>query len=214
MKTPVSRKTLLIGAAMAFAVSAQAFAGGFSSGLESTIHDQKNLNQFENLIARTQVVPNLPAGRYTVFAPVDSAFVKIDGQKFPCFYSPQCEKEQADILRNHIVEGEVNLGDAARGKGAVFAVDKRRVNVAEPTKGEYYVEGHKVLSTHMNSGGVLYVIDGVIASEQELVDFRNLKNPPVVETTTRQTTVQTTVPEPDTRTTTTTTTTTKVHEMH
>lgn len=207
MKAPVSRKTLLLSAAMTFAMAQAAFAGGFSSGLESTIHEQKNLNQFENLMARTQVVPNLPAGRYTVFAPVDSAFTTIDGQKYPCFYSPQCEKEQADILRNHIVEGEVNLGDAARGKGAVFAVDKRRVNIAEPTKGEYYVEGHKVLSTHMNSGGVLYVIDGVIASEQELVDFRVLKNP-VVETTTRQTTV-TTVPEPHAHTTTTTTTTVK-----
>ena len=184
-------------------------AHAFSNGLNSTINERNDLGQFRDLINRTHVVDNLPAGRYTVFAPVDGAFIDINSDKYPCFYSTQCESEQADILRNHIVEGEVNLDDTARASGGVYAIDKHRVSISEPTKGQFYVDGHKVLSSNLTSGGMLYVIDGVIASPQELSDLRQLKTPVVVETT-EKTTVERKIPAPDSSAITTTKTTTTV----
>lgn len=204
-------KALMAGAAISL-ISLSAYA--FGSGLNSTINERGDLMQFRNLIARTHVVENLPTGSYTVFAPVDSAFVEVTSNKFPCFYTvDQCTNEQADILRNHIVQGEVNLHDAASGKGGVFSIDKRHVAVSEPTKGEFYVDGHKVLSSNLTSSGMLYVIDGVIATPQELADFKVLRTPVVVETKTEKTTIQTKLPDPDSSSMTTTTTTTTVKDV-
>ena len=155
---------------------------------------------------------NLPTATYTVFAPVDSAFVQIPSDKYPCFYTDHCIPEQEAIVRNHIVKGEINLGDFARGEGGVYAINKRRIAISEPTKGEFYVDGHKVLSQNLTSGGMLYVIEGVVATPQELSELNQPKTMPLVETTTEKTTVETKNPDPDSNSVITTKTTTTIKD--
>lgn len=183
------RRMLMVSAVTVFTLGHAAYADGLGGGLKETINEEENLNQFRALMARTGAADTLPSGTYTVFAPVDSAFAEIDKQKYPCFATTTCTRQEAELLRRHIVPGEINLGDAARGKGGVYAVDKERhISVGEPKKGQYVVEGHKVLSAHLTSGGMLYVIDGVIATDLELSEFRTIPVP-VVQSVTKETTV-------------------------
>lgn len=200
---------ILITALALCLVSFSAYA--FSSGLNSTINERSDIGQFRSLINRTHVVENLPQGTYTVFAPNDGAMAKIDSTTYPCFYSDQCLTEQENIVRNHIVKGEINLGDVARGEGGVYAINKHRISVSEPTKGEFYVDGHKVISQNLTSGGMLYVIEGVVASPLELSELKTLKSP-IVQTTTEKTIVETKNPDPDSNSVITTKTTTTIKD--
>jgi len=203
-------RALLISTALS-CISVGAYAA-FGTGLNDTINERSDLTTFRSVAAHTRVVENLPTGTYTVFAPSDEAFTAVPAEKYPCLYSDQCVAEQAEILKNHIVQGEINLGDVTRGAGGVYAIDKRHITISEPTKGEFYVDGHKVISSNLTSSGMLYVIDGVIATPQELANLERLKTRVVVETKTEKTTVRTTTPHPDSHSTTTTKTTTTVRD--
>jgi uncharacterized surface protein with fasciclin (FAS1) repeats len=176
---------LTASAAVALAASS-AFAG--KETIEQALAGRPEVSQFYEALKQTGVINELGNRSYTVFAPTNDAFNKLTAKEYPCLYSPQCTEKVADILRNHITEGEVLLSDAVRGS-ATFSIDKAHLRIHEPQKGRYTVDGHKVDSQNQLVGNVLYVIDGVIASNNELAELRKA---PVVATkpvTTTQETV-------------------------
>lgn len=109
---------------------------------------------------------------YTVFAPTNASFARIRQRDFPCFYSIQCRTQVAAILRNHIVPRNENINQFQKWGGDIITLGDRRIDVEEPYKGHYTVEGHHVLYQNESHKGphirgnkiTIYRIDGVIAN--------------------------------------------------
>ncbi len=172
----------LIAAAAAFAPAA--FAGnddaaGTPKGTYRNYNKNGDLSQFEQLKQNTQTYRKDPSGRYTEFVPTNRAFEKLSANEYPALYVANPPKEAATIVSNHIVPGEVNLKDVVRMKGGVFAANGRFLPVMEGQKGDYYIDGQRILSSTMTAYGMRYVIDGVIANGIELAAIKSI---PVVQT--------------------------------
>ena len=166
-------------AALSLAVvlmSGASIAQAKNAVVEDAIKSRPELSSFYEGLVNTGVINELQSGvSYTVFAPTNEAMAEISRDKYPCFYSAQCKEEIADILRNHITVGEVNF--ATPNLKSVFSIDKRQVAILETSKGNYSVDGHKVVSQNQLLGNVLHEIDGVIASKEELALVSRLKTP-------------------------------------
>lgn len=156
--------------------ASMSFAG--QTSIESELSSRPELSDFYSGLKNTGVINELNRGvPYTIFAPTNAAMAKITETKYPCFYSEQCREEAANILRNHIVPQEISFADP--GRFAAVSIDGMNIGLSQPRKGDYYVNGHEVVNQMQLMGGVLYEIDGVIASPQELADVSRLKVVPV-----------------------------------
>jgi hypothetical protein len=137
--------------------------------IEDAIKRRPDLSSFYQALVNTGVNRELRAdATYTVFAPTNEAFAKLTAEKYPCFYAASCRSEIADVMRNHIVPGEVHVTDVVRQRGGLYSIDKRFIAVAAPA----VVGGRNVTSTNLLAGGILYKIDGLIANERELAAFQ------------------------------------------
>jgi uncharacterized surface protein with fasciclin (FAS1) repeats len=101
-------------------------------------------------------------GPFTVFAPTNAAFDKIDKQALADLLKPENKEKLVAILTYHVVAGKVMAADAVK-------LDKAKtVNGAEFTistkDGSVYLNGKsKVVKTDIaGSNGVIHVIDTVI----------------------------------------------------
>ncbi len=173
MKYPFATMT-----ALGLLVSSATAAYASNSHVESALAGQGELSVFYQALLNTGVANELNENtEYTVFAPTNAAFTEIQPKNYPCFYSMQCRADVAAILRNHIVPRNETISRFAKWGGEIPTIGKNRLDVEEPFKDEYTVDGHRVLyldeSNSKFSGNEvsLYKIDGVIASDQELNAF-------------------------------------------
>lgn len=100
-------------------------------------------------------------GPFTVFAPNDAAFKKIDEATIASLLKPENKGKLTSILTYHVVPGRVYAADVVKLKSA------KTVNGSEVTikvdNGTVMVDGAKVLATDIDCGnGVIHVIDSVI----------------------------------------------------
>lgn len=143
----------------------------FANGLQETINNRDDLSTFRNLLAITGSDKLIAGGGHTVFAPVNQAFNYLPQDQYPYLYSvayPAYNSEASSVAQNHIVNSEVYLSDSVKHQGGVYAVNGRFIPISEGTKGDYYVDGHRVLYSSYKSGGMFYVLDGVIARPWEV----------------------------------------------
>ena len=103
----------------------------------------------------------LSTGEYTVFAPTDEAFNKIDKAVIADLLKPENKDQLAAILKYHVVEGKVMASDAAKLTGAPTLNGQRLaldVTATPPTVGKA-----KVVKTDIVcSNGIIHVVDSVI----------------------------------------------------
>jgi len=152
-----------------------------NSNVESLLAGQSDLSTFYQALLNTGVARELSENtEYTVFAPTNAAFTELQPSIYPCFYAAQCRVQVAAVVRNHIVPKNESVYRFSRWGGGIPTIGARRLNVEEPFKGQFLVEGHGVLDQNASSESIrtegdevsLYRIDGVIASDQELAAFR------------------------------------------
>lgn len=159
-------------------LSAPANAG---DGIRGSLESRPEISNFYSALVNTGVINELdPNKRYTILAPVNSAWDKYPSTQYPCLYTDQCKAETAAILRNHIVEGEVNLEDQARQNKGLYSIDQRSVGVMATQKHNFSIDGYKVVDRTLVMSGAIIEIDGVIATEQEIATVTNLKHIPTV----------------------------------
>ncbi|MBI1276046.1 hypothetical protein GC177_08755 [bacterium] len=171
---------LLSATAVAALAVAAAPAHAANQMVEKSLSSRPELSAFYMALKRTGVLNELNSNTpYTIFAPTNQAMEDLNVDKYACFNAGKCGAEIADILRNHIVPQEINFN--SHSVGAVFSIDKTHLNIAEPSKGRYRVEGHKIVKTYQQFPGMLYEINGVIASPQEQVNLVRLEYIPVAE---------------------------------
>ncbi len=144
-----------------------------NADVENAIKRRADLSTFYQALINTGVNHELqPGTSYTVFAPTNEAMATIRQEQYPCFYESACREIVAEIVRNHIVAENVYVEDTAHQRGGVYTIGGSFVNIGEPYRNDYAVEGNNV--TYMSSfgGGILYKIDGVIASSRELASLQ------------------------------------------
>ena len=148
-----------------------------NKAVESALQSHPDLSMFYEALISTGVLKELKEGDdYTVFAPTNDAFVQIDANEYPCFYSAQCRAEVAAILRNHIIDDKYTIAELAkRGGNPASSIGKEDIYVEEIFKGQYKAEARGVSGGLETSGSIVFPIDGVILHGDEIDQFKTLK---------------------------------------
>jgi uncharacterized surface protein with fasciclin (FAS1) repeats len=140
--------------------------------VESALKNRPDLSTFYQALTSTGVLNELDANTtYTVFAPTNNAFERIMPEQYPCFFAAPCAPQLANVLRNHIVAGTTYMDDTVKQHGGLYSINNRFVPIGEPSRGTYTVEGSAVVYTQWFAGGILYKINGIIASPREMAAF-------------------------------------------
>jgi len=141
---------------------------------ESMLAEQGDLSMFYQALRNTGVAGELKENtEYSIFAPTNAAFARIEPHAYPCFYSTQCRADLAAILRNHIVPRNETIHDLSKwGGNPIPTLGTHGLYVEETFKNDYEVDGHSVLSQGGGEHVSVYRIDGVIASDADMAKFR------------------------------------------
>jgi uncharacterized surface protein with fasciclin (FAS1) repeats len=118
-----------------------------------------------SLLTSAELVDALSGeGPFTVFAPTDEAFAKLPKETVAMVTKPENKALLQDILKFHVVSGEVKAAAVVKVKNATTLNGQRAgISVVE---GTVSVGGAKVTVTDIEcSNGVIHVIDTVMMPE-------------------------------------------------
>ena len=100
-------------------------------------------------------------GPYTIFAPTDMAFGKLDAGRMDQLLKTEHKKELTDLLNHHIVEGLTNYSDLKDNQKLV-TTNGRELNV-RVADGKISINGAIVQGRDsVGSNGVVHSLDRVI----------------------------------------------------
>jgi len=100
-------------------------------------------------------------GPFTVFAPTDDAFSKVDAAAIQDLLKPENKEKLQSILTYHVVSGRVLAEDVVKLTSAK-TVNGQELKVAV-ADGKVMVDGANVVATDIKCGnGVIHIIDTVI----------------------------------------------------
>lgn len=103
-------------------------------------------------------------GPFTVFAPTNEAFAKVDPATLDALAADPTGK-LADVLKLHVVSGKIMAADAVAADGTSIETLSGAKLKVEVVDGEVMVGGAKVIKTDIvASNGVIHVIDSVITA--------------------------------------------------
>ena len=100
-------------------------------------------------------------GPFTVFAPTDEAFAKLDQQVLAGLLTAEQRDQLTAILTYHVVPGRISAAQAAGAQSAITVQGATlRFRIVD---GQLFVNGAKIISTDIEtSNGVIHVIDSVL----------------------------------------------------
>lgn len=112
-------------------------------------------------------------GPFTVFAPTNSAFAKIDANTLGSLLKPENKKQLSSILTYHVVSGKLAANDVVaalkKGKGKVdlTTLNGSKLKVVQNDKGIWLEDANgnysKITKTDvMGTNGVIHIIDSVV----------------------------------------------------
>jgi uncharacterized surface protein with fasciclin (FAS1) repeats len=100
-------------------------------------------------------------GPFTVFAPTDVAFEKLDKGVLDNLLKPENKAKLADVLNHHVVSGKINFKDLKDGE-KLKTVNGKELSVhvkdGHVTIGDAKIQGHDV----QTSNGVIHSLDTVM----------------------------------------------------
>ena len=155
--------------------SAPAAAGGSPSG--NIVSAAAASPDFETLVAAVKaakLVDTLASkGPFTVFAPTDDAFAKIDNATLQNLLKPENRDQLVKVLTYHVVPGRVNAAyilqqiNAGNGQASLTTVEGSQLTAKLDGQNVILVDENnrtsKVAKTDlMQSNGIIHVIDTVV----------------------------------------------------
>ncbi len=128
-----------------------------------TAIDAGSFKTLARLLTAADLVSALQgAGPFTVFAPTDEAFARIDAKTLDSLARPENKAKLVEILKYHVVKGRV-YSDQAVKAGKAKTLAGQSVEFTPGKKGSLLVNDAKVIKPDLNaSNGVIHVIDAVI----------------------------------------------------
>ena len=112
-------------------------------------------------------------GPFTVFAPVNSGFDKIDAKTLNALLQPENKEKLSSILTYHVVSGKIAAADVASalkqggGKAELTTLNGGKVTAMSKNGGIYLKDANgnysKIAKTDvMASNGVIHIIEDVV----------------------------------------------------
>ena len=162
----MNRLFTLTVAAVALVATALAFTGPKKDIVDTAV----SAKDFKTLAAAVKAAGLAEAlkgdGPFTVFAPTDKAFEKLEKEKpgtIAKLLKPENKKMLQDILKYHVVSGRVMAADVVKLKDGtmVKTLNGKKVKI-QNAKG-VMVQGAKVIKKDIEAtNGVIHLIDTVI----------------------------------------------------
>ena len=136
-----------------------------------------SVDDFSTLVAALKAADLVGAlqgdGPFTVFAPVNSGFAKIDENTLNALLQPENKEKLAAILTYHVVSGSITASDVASalkkgyGKAELTTLNGGTLTAVQKDGGIFLMDANgnysKISKTDvMASNGVIHIIDDVV----------------------------------------------------
>jgi uncharacterized surface protein with fasciclin (FAS1) repeats len=132
------------------------------TNIVQVINAEKNMTILKKSVIASGLSSVLTgAGPFTVFAPSDNAFEKLQKGAIDSLLKPENKAKLTDLLNDHIVAGKVNFKDLKEGANLKTLNGKQlHVHVKD---GHVRIQGAEILNHDLSSSnGVLHSLDTVI----------------------------------------------------
>ena len=143
---------------------------GAASASQTIVDKAQEAGNFKTLLKAAEaagLVDTLKgSGPYTLFAPNDAAFAKIEPGVMANLMKPENKEELAGLLKHHLVPGKVLAVDIRNSKDMKVVKNARGGELKINGGATITIGDAKVISADiMASNGVIHVIDAVIDPE-------------------------------------------------
>ena len=135
------------------------------SNITQLVNVEKNMTTLKKSVHASGLDQVLSGkGPYTVFAPTDIAFAKLDKGILDNLLKPENKTKLADLLNHHVVEGKINFKDLKDGE-KLKTVNGRQLVV-------HVKDGHTTVDGAIIQSHDVQATNGIIHS-LETVMFKN-----------------------------------------
>ncbi len=158
-------------AVAAFVATSIAFGGHAKPAVQMDIVDTAvSAKMFKTLVAAVQAAGLADAlkgeGPFTVFAPTDAAFQKLEKSKpgtIAMLLKPENKSKLAAILTYHVVSGKIMAANVMKLKNGTYVKTLNGKSIKVSNKHGVKVNRSKVVKTDIEcTNGVIHVIDTVL----------------------------------------------------
>ncbi len=132
------------------------------SNITQVVNEDKHMTTLKKSVTAAGLDKVLTgAGPYTVFAPTDLAFGKLDKTMLENLLKPESKAKLTDLLNHHVVSGKVNFKDLKDGE-KLKTVNGKELKV-HVKNGMVTIDDSKIQSHDVpTSNGVIHTVDTVI----------------------------------------------------
>jgi uncharacterized surface protein with fasciclin (FAS1) repeats len=132
------------------------------SNITQVVNAEKNMTILKKSVSASGLDSVLSgAGPYTVFAPNDLAFEKLEKGVLDNLLKPENKAKLTDVLNYHVVSGKVNFKDLKDGE-KLKALNGKVLHV-HVKDGHVRIEGAEILTHDLSSSnGVIHSLDTVM----------------------------------------------------
>jgi uncharacterized surface protein with fasciclin (FAS1) repeats len=132
------------------------------SNIAQLVNVEKNMTTLKKTVLASGLDQVLSGkGPFTVFAPTDSAFEKLDKSVMANLLKPENKTKLVDLLNHHVVVGKINFIDLKDGEKLKTVSGKNLV--VQIKDGKASVDGAKIQSHDVQAtNGVIHSLDTVM----------------------------------------------------
>jgi len=133
------------------------------SNITQVVRTDENLTTLKQSVTASGVDQVLESiGPYTLLAPLDMAFRKLDGDMLANLLKPENKIQLTHLLQQHVVVGKVNFKDLKDGKKLTTLLGKHlsvKVQDGKVSIDNATIQNHDIQA----SNGVIHSLDTVLA---------------------------------------------------
>ena len=132
------------------------------SNIAQLVNVEKNMTTLKKTVLASGFDQVLSGkGPFTVFAPTDTAFGKLDKTEVENLLKPENKTKLTDLLNHHVVVGKINFKDLKDGE-KLKTVNGKELKV-QIKDGHASIEGAKIQDHDVEaSNGVIHSLDSVM----------------------------------------------------
>ena len=156
------KKILILSSMLVTLFSGFALAGGHKHDIVDTAIKAGSFNTLVAAVQAAELVETLKSkGPFTVFAPTDEAFSKLDKATLESLLKPENKDQLVAILTYHVVAGKVMSTDIT-GNMEPATVNGSTINITL-NNGKVMINDATVITADVDTdNGVIHVIDKVL----------------------------------------------------
>ena len=132
------------------------------SNIAQLVNEEKNMTTLKKSVHASGLNEVLSGkGPFTVFAPTDIAFGKLDKGILDNLLKPENKTKLADLINRHVVEGKINFKELKDGEKLKTMNGKQLM--VQVKDGQTTIDGVKILDHDVQAAnGVIHSVDAVM----------------------------------------------------